>query len=83
MGFAITIPSQADITRAAAQGVKWVRVGYQWDFITGNPSTPNTDPATWNWTGFNNVTGWAHAAGMKVLAVAEATPYWANGRAWT
>ncbi len=83
MGFAITLPSHADVDRAAAQGVKWIRVGYQWDWITSNPQVPNPNPASWNWTGFQDITTWAHADGLKVLAVALGTPYWANGRSWT
>lgn len=83
MGFAITLPSNADIDRAAAQGVKWLRIGYQWDWITGNPPTPNTDPATWNWTEYAGIISRAHTDGIKVLTVAEASPYWANGRAYT
>ena len=83
MGFGVTLPTnQAQVNLVAAQGVKWIRIGYQWDWITGNHSPANTNPATWAWAAFQDRINWAHAAALKVLAVAEGSPWWANGRAF-
>src|SRR4051794_25327290 len=84
MGFGVTLPSQAQINLIAAQGVKWIRLGHQWDWVTGNVTPANTNPASWTgWADLENRINWAHAAGLKVLVMAQATPWWANGQSYT
>ncbi|HEY1737243.1 MAG TPA: hypothetical protein VGI86_00955, partial [Acidimicrobiia bacterium] len=74
-------PGLQDIDVIASQGVKWIRLGENWSQVAPTPSAPDT----WNWTtntdgasAFAPLAARAHADGLKVVAIADGPPWWAD-----
>jgi len=75
MGMTTTIDPKgngADLDKIKGLGLKWVRVAYEWHWMS-------SAPGKMDWTNYDKIVSMAHSRGIKVLACALGAPAWANG----
>lgn len=64
--------TEANMDRAKALGLKWVRIAYEWHWMSSAPGQIN-------WAGYDKEVAIAKSRGMKIIACAMGAPSWANG----
>lgn len=72
MGAFVELRDDKTPTDIAALGLGWVRIMYDWTWL-------EPEPGKYNWTEFDQWMARAKAHHLKVLAVAQGSPAWANG----
>lgn len=90
MGFSQTTPTSDETDAMGTQGTGWVRGGAQWNWVINNdvdnnPAVHRDDETTWAWDAagssgqsYIDQVDHAHALGLKFMAVAMGSPYYAN-----
>jgi polysaccharide biosynthesis protein PslG len=72
MGVFVDLRDDKTAADIAGLGLRWVRIMYNWTWL--EPSR-----GQFNWIEFDQWMARAKAKGLKVLAVAQGSPAWANG----
>ena len=72
MGAFVELRDDKTPTDISALGLGWVRIMYDWTWL-------EPEPGHYNWTEFDQWIARAKAHHLKVLAVAQGSPAWANG----